>query len=79
MKTSPLRPAAVGRALLNRFGQLALLLLEEGTSRIVGIEPSGSRRTLDSGPQAQLPPASLKLQGHTVGWIHGGVARQAAL
>ena len=28
---------------------------------------------------AQLPPASLKLQGHTVGWIHGGVARQAAL
>ena len=75
----PSQGATVGRVLLNRFGQLALALLEEGTCRVVGIEPSGTRRTLDSGPQAQLPAASLKLEGHTLVWIHGGIARRATL
>jgi hypothetical protein len=70
---------SVGRVLLNRFGQLALALLGEGTSRIVGIEPSGARRSLDTGPQAQLPAASLRLEGHTVRWIDAGVARRAKL
>lgn len=75
----PSSGASVGRVLLNRFGQLALALLEEGKSQIVGIEPNGVRRTLDSGPQAQLPAASLKLEGHTVQWIDADVARRATL
>jgi hypothetical protein len=70
---------SLGRVLLNRFGQLALALLGEGTNRIVGIEPNGARRTLDTGPQAQLPAASLKLEGRTVRWIDAGVARRATL
>lgn len=72
-------PAAVGSVVLNRFGQLALALLEEGKCRILGIEPSGARRVLDSGAVAQIAPSSLKLAGHTVQWVDAGSARSATL
>jgi hypothetical protein len=75
----PSDSASLERLLLNRFGQLALVLSEGGNSRIVGVEPNGRRRVLDSAPSAQLPLAALKLEGHTVEWINAGSARSATL
>jgi hypothetical protein len=69
------------RVLLNSFGQLALVV-DGGavnTRKIVGVEPSGERRVLDSGPPAQIPPASLTLKGHTVQWVDAGSTRTATL
>jgi hypothetical protein len=71
--------AVLGSVVLNRFGQLASALIEEGKCRIVGIEPTGKRRVLDSAPEAQIPPSSLKLQGHTVQWVDAGSTRSATL
>jgi hypothetical protein len=71
--------AVLGSFVLNRFGQLALAQIEEGKCRIVGIEPSGKRRVLDSGPASQLPPASLQLKGHTVQWVDAGITHSATL
>jgi hypothetical protein len=75
----PSDSASLERLLLNRFGQLALVLSEGGNSQIVGVEPNGRRRVLDSAPSAQLPSAALKLEGHTVEWIKAGSARSATL
>jgi hypothetical protein len=71
--------AVLGSFALNRFGQLALAQSEEGKCRIVGIEPSGRRRVLDSGPASQLPPASLQLKGHTVQWVDAGITHSATI
>ncbi|HEY7932638.1 MAG TPA: hypothetical protein VID48_02330 [Solirubrobacteraceae bacterium] len=71
--------AVLGRFVLNRFGQLVLALIQDGRCRIVGIQPSGARRVLDSGPEALIPSASLKLQGHTVQWVHAGSTRSTTL
>lgn len=71
--------AVLGSFVLNRFGQLALALTNEGKAQIVGIEPSGRRRVLDSGPASQLPPASLQLKGHTVQWVDAGITHSATL
>jgi hypothetical protein len=71
--------AVPARSLLNRFGQLALALVDGKSTSIVGIEPSGARRVLDSGPESQIPPSSLTLQGHTVQWLDGGTMRSATL
>lgn len=75
----PSDSASLERLLLNRFGQLALVLSEGGNSQIVGVEPNGRRRVLDSAPSAQLPSAALKLDGHTVEWMKAGSARSATL
>ena len=66
------------RVLINRFGQLALALANYDSVQIVGFGSGGARRLLDSGPQAQIPLASLRLEGHTVRWLDGGVPRSAA-
>jgi hypothetical protein len=71
--------AVLGSFVLNRFGQLALAQIEEGKCRIVGIEPSGRQRVLDSGPASQLPPASLQLKGHTVQWVDAGITHSATI
>jgi hypothetical protein len=71
--------AVLGSFVLNRFGQLALALTNEGKTQIVGIEPSGRRRVLDSGPASQLPPASLQLKGHTVQWVDAGITHSATI
>jgi hypothetical protein len=71
--------STIERLALNRFGQLALALSREGEVRIVGYEPSGAPRMLDSGPQAQIPPSSLKLDAHIVSWTDAGVARSTTL
>ncbi len=66
------------RVVLNKFGQLALALTNYDTVQIVGFGSGGARRLLDSGPQAQIPPASLRLEGHTVRWLDAGAPRGAA-
>jgi hypothetical protein len=66
------------RVVLNSFGQLALALANYDTVQIIGFRSGGARRLLDSGPQAQLPPASLQLEGHTVHWLDAGAPRSAA-
>jgi hypothetical protein len=66
------------RIVLNKFGQLALALANHDTVRIVGFGSGGARRLLDSGPQARIPAASLRLEGHTVRWLDAGAPRSAA-
>jgi hypothetical protein len=44
---------------------------------IATFDPAGVRRDLDSGPLAQLAPASLALAGTTAYWTHGGRPRSA--
>jgi hypothetical protein len=75
----PSTAGSVERIVLNGSGQLAVALIEEHKCRIVGIEPSGARRVLDSAPEAQIPPASLKLHGHVVQWVDAGSTRSATL
>ena len=71
---------------LNALGQLAYAVgvatkQSEGltTRKIVGVEPTGKRQTLDSAPLAQIEPSSLKLRGSTVEWTNAGIARSASL
>jgi hypothetical protein len=71
---------------LNARGQLAYAVgaaakQSEGltTRKIIGVEPTGKRQTLDSAPLAQIEPSSLKLRGSTVEWTDAGVARSASL
>jgi len=66
------------RVAVNKFGQLALALANYDTVQIVGFGSGGVRRLLDSGPQAQIPSASLRLDGHTVRWLDAGAPRSAA-
>lgn len=77
----PEKPAAhaLNRALLNGAGQMALAVREGEVEQIVGIEPNGTRRVLDSAPPAQIPPTSLRLNGSTVQWMDGGSTRTATL
>jgi hypothetical protein len=63
---------------INEFGQLAMALANYDTVQIVGFDSGGARLLLDSGPTAQIPPASLRLEGHTVSWLDGGTLRSAA-
>ncbi len=71
--------STIERLALNRFGQLALVLSQGAAVRIVAYGPSGVSRTLDTGSPAQIPPSSMKLDGHTVSWTDAGVARSATL
>jgi hypothetical protein len=72
-------PYSVGRVLLNSFGQLAIALETLTTRHIVGVEPNGAKRRLDSAPAAQIPLASLTLEGHEVRWLDAEGARTASL
>ncbi len=74
--TAELRPT---RVLLNRFGQAAVALAKAGTTEIVGFEPDGAARVLDSAPAAQIPVGSLTLTDHDVAWIDSSVRRSASL
>lgn len=64
---------------LNRFGQTLICLSLHGHRAVVGIEADGRRRTLDKAPEAQIPPASLRLVGHVAEWSDAGVSRRATL
>ena len=66
------------RVVINRFGQLALALANYDSVQIVGFGSGGARRLLDSGPQAQIPSASMWLEGHKVRWLDAGAPRSAA-
>ena len=66
------------RVVIDKFGQLALALANYDTVQIVGFGSGGARRLLDGGPQAQIPSASLRLEGHTVRWLDAGAPRSAA-
>jgi hypothetical protein len=64
---------------LNRFGQMIVCLSLHGRRAVVGIEADGRRRTLDKAPEAQIPPASLRLHGHVAEWSDAGVSRHTTL
>ena len=64
---------------LSATGQIAIAEHEGDTEQIVGFEPSGARRVLDTGPLAQIPAKSLVLRGRTVRWVDGGATRTASL
>ncbi len=64
---------------LSATGQIAIAEHEGDTEQIVGFEPSGARRVLDTGPRAQIPPKSLVLQGRMVRWVDSGATRTASL
>jgi hypothetical protein len=66
------------RTVINNSGQLALALANYDTVQIVGFGSGGARRLLDSGPQTQIPSASLQLEGHTVRWLDAGALRSTA-
>jgi hypothetical protein len=66
------------RVVINEFGQLALALANYDTVQIVGFGSGGGRLLLDSGSPAQIPSASLQLEGHTVRWLDAGAARSAS-
>jgi hypothetical protein len=66
------------RVVINEFGQLALALANYDTVQILGFSSGGVRLLLDSGPQAQIPSASLRFEGHTVRWLDAGEPRSAA-
>jgi hypothetical protein len=84
---APEEPSEVLEAVqINARGQLACAVgvaakLAEGlvTRKILGVEPTGKRQTLDSAPLAQIERSSLKLRGSTVEWTDAGVARSASL
>ncbi len=50
-----------------------------GPVTIAGFAPGGARSDLDSGPLAEIPPASLALRGNVASWTHGGAPRSADL
>lgn len=83
----PEEPSEVLEAVqLNALGQLAYAVgvapkQSEGltTRKIVGVESTGKRQTLDSAPIAQIETSSLKLRGSTVEWTDAGIARSASL
>ena len=64
---------------LNRYGQLLLALSLQATTRVVGVQANGHRRTLDSAAETLIPPSSLKLSGHRASWTDAGVPRSATL
>lgn len=66
------------RVVINKLGQLAMALANYDTVQIVGFGSGGVQRLLDSGPAAQIPSASLRLEGHTVRWLDAGAPRSAA-
>lgn len=45
--------------------------------RVVLFDPRGAARSLDSGAPADIDPAALILDHHTVLWAHGGLTRYA--
>jgi len=74
----PVLRFALEQVLINEFGQMALALANYDTVQIVGCGSGGARVLLDSGPLAQIPSASLRLEGHTVSWLDAGTPRSAS-
>jgi hypothetical protein len=70
---------AVYRALLNGSGQLAMSLDVGTSTRIIGFEPNGASRVLDSGPSSEVLSQSLKLAGRVVEWVAGASIHTATL
>lgn len=73
--------ARAAAAFVNRRGQAAAAIVPDGTetTTIVGFCSRGQRRELDSGPSAEVPASSLRLDRSTVRWTHSGEARSATL
>jgi hypothetical protein len=49
------------------------------TRQVIGVEPNGKRKVIDSAPTASIPTSSLKLVGSIVPWTDGDMERSAAL
>jgi len=60
-----------------KLGRAVAAIGGPGGVAIATFDPSGTRRDLDSGPIAELPPASLGLVGTTAAWLHAGQPRSA--
>ena len=71
--------SAAQRALVNDRGQAAAAILSGQTATIAAFSSTGTRTNLDSGTQAEVPPASLNLTGGTVTWTHSGEQRSAQI
>lgn len=73
--------ATAAAAFVNDRGQAVAAIVpdETQTTMIVGFSSRGERRELDSGPSAEVPASSLRLDGSTVRWTHSGEARSATL
>ncbi|HEY1540702.1 MAG TPA: hypothetical protein VGF63_14970 [Solirubrobacteraceae bacterium] len=50
-----------------------------GPVTIAGFDPRGTRRDLDTGSGADLPPSSLALAGNVASWTNAGTPRMADL
>jgi len=64
---------------VNRFGQMLLAETLGDTTYVRGVRPNGSTSTLDSAPEASIPPSSLKLVSHEASWLHDGIVRRATI
>lgn len=73
--------ATAERARINSSGQAAAVLSRE-TSDLVTVEgfsSRGTRKVLDSGTTAEIPPSSLRVAGHVASWTNSGAERSARL
>ena len=68
-------------AFVNAQGQAAAIVDRDGASnlQVVGFKSTGASKVLDTGTAAEIPPSSLRLEGHVVRWRHSGVPRSATL
>jgi hypothetical protein len=66
-------------AAVNAFGEILLAETVASTMYVRSVRPDGSEKTLDSAPEANIPPSSLRLVGHEASWIDGGRARRARI
>lgn len=48
------------------------------TRKVIGVEPNGKRKLLDTAPTASIPTSSLQLLAGVVHWTDAGVERTAA-
>lgn len=69
------------RVRINTSGQAAAIVASETSDlvRVIGYSPRGTRRVLDTGTRKQIPPESLKVEGHTASWTNNGAHKSARL
>jgi hypothetical protein len=64
-------------AFVTKIGRAVAAIAGPGAMTIATFDPAGVRRDLDSGPEADIPPASLALTGTFATWMHAAQPRRA--
>jgi hypothetical protein len=72
-------PPEVVKGFVDRIGKSLIAFDDGSTVTIVGFGTDGHRKTFDSGPAGELPPASLGLKANVGSWLHSGVERGGVL